>query len=136
MSPIVERLESRTLFSTSFLSQLTPTPTVTGNTIPGNGDVNPYGVAIVQTFESGGKLHAGDVLVSNFNDSDNLQGTGTTIVEINSKTGCAIDVFSGPKRTWPDDRAGSFAGWFRSGRQRARGFRGESRRAGIASDHQ
>lgn len=47
---------------------------------PGDGDVNPYGVAVVG--HSDGRLVAGDVLVSNFNDSNNLQGTGRTIVEI------------------------------------------------------
>jgi len=49
-------------------------------TVPANGDVNPYGVAVVPT--SVGALHRGDVLVSNFNDSANLQGTGTTIVQV------------------------------------------------------
>ena len=50
------------------------------STVPANGDVNPYGVAVVPA--SVGTLHRGDVLVSNFNDSANLQGTGTTIVQI------------------------------------------------------
>lgn len=50
------------------------------STVPANGDVNPYGVAIVQ--RSTGKLVQGHVLVSNFNNKDNLQGTGTTIVDI------------------------------------------------------
>ena len=50
------------------------------STIPANGDVNPYGVAIVP--QSHGRLTAGDVLVSNFNNDANQQGTGTTIVEI------------------------------------------------------
>jgi hypothetical protein len=50
------------------------------STVPSNGDVNPYGVAVVQ--QSQGMLHRGDVLVSNFNDSGNLQGTGSTIVEV------------------------------------------------------
>ncbi|HUK67649.1 MAG TPA: hypothetical protein VLW50_02670 [Streptosporangiaceae bacterium] len=49
------------------------------STVPKNGDVNPYGVAVVQ--RSTGSLHRGDVLVSNFNNSKNRQGTGTTIVE-------------------------------------------------------
>jgi hypothetical protein len=56
------------------------TLTVVSSTVPGNGDVNPYGVAVVG--HSLGKLHKGDVLVSNFNNSLNQQGTGTTIVEI------------------------------------------------------
>jgi hypothetical protein len=50
------------------------------STVPANGDVNPYGVAIVPA--STGSLVAGSVLVSNFNNAANLQGTGTTIVEI------------------------------------------------------
>jgi sugar lactone lactonase YvrE len=55
-----------------------------GSTVPKNGDVNPYGMALVQ--RSTGRLVAGDVLVSNFNNAKNLQGTGTTIVEM-SPTG-------------------------------------------------
>jgi hypothetical protein len=43
------------------------------------GDVNPYGVAVVP--RSGGKLVRGDVLVSNFNNAMNQQGTGSSIVE-------------------------------------------------------
>ena len=53
---------------------------VIASTVPRNGDVNPYGVAVVR--RTTGRLIAGDVLVSNFNNSANLQGTGTTIVEI------------------------------------------------------
>ena len=50
------------------------------STVPGNGDVNPYGVAVVH--RSQGRLRRGDVLVSNFNDKANQQGTGSTIVEV------------------------------------------------------
>ena len=50
------------------------------STVPGNGDVNPYGVA--QIRRTVGKLRAGHILISNFNDSGNTQGTGTTIVEV------------------------------------------------------
>jgi hypothetical protein len=57
--------------------------TVNSSTIPSNGDVNPYGVAFVPAgFPAGGALAAGDVLVTNFNNGDNLQGTGTTIVQL------------------------------------------------------
>ncbi len=53
------------------------------STIPANGDLNPYGVAFVpEGFAAGGIIAAGDVLVSNFNSSANLQGTGTTIVQV------------------------------------------------------
>ena len=50
------------------------------STIPANGDLNPYGVAVVPS--SIGNLVAGDILVSNFNNSNNKQGEGSTIVEI------------------------------------------------------
>jgi hypothetical protein len=50
------------------------------STVPANGDINPYGVAVVP--RTTGKLVRGDVLVSNFNNAANAQGTGSTIVEI------------------------------------------------------
>jgi hypothetical protein len=56
------------------------TITTVASTIPSNGDLNPYGVARVPTTT--GSLTKGNVLVSNFNNSGNLQGTGTTIVQI------------------------------------------------------
>src|ERR1035437_3406118 len=49
------------------------------STVPKNGDVNPYGMALVP--KSSGLLVKGDILVSNFNNSKNLQGTWTTIIE-------------------------------------------------------
>jgi hypothetical protein len=49
-------------------------------TQPANGDQNPYGIVTVP--ESVGSLHRGDLLVSNFNNAANTQGTGTTIVQI------------------------------------------------------
>jgi len=59
------------------------TITTVASTIPKNGDLNPYGVAVVP--RSLGKLHKGDVLVSNFNSKANTQGTGTTIVQVSPK---------------------------------------------------
>ena len=56
------------------------TITTVASTVPKNGDVNPYGVAVVARSKD--RLHQGDVLVSNFNDKGNAQGTGTTIVEV------------------------------------------------------
>lgn len=53
---------------------------VVASTVPSNGDVNPYGIA--QVLQSAGALVAGNILVSNFNSNANLQGTGTTIVQI------------------------------------------------------
>jgi hypothetical protein len=55
-------------------------PSTLASTVPANGDVNPYGIVTVPN--SIGALHRGDLLVSNFNNSDNLQGTGSTIVQI------------------------------------------------------
>jgi len=65
--------------ATSFLGQLGSRSQV-ASTVPADGDVNPYGVAAVPT--SAGRLTAGDILVSNFNDKANVQGTGTTIVQV------------------------------------------------------
>jgi hypothetical protein len=55
------------------------------STVPGNGDVNPYGVAVVP--RSIGRLEQDHVLVSNFNNAGNLQGTGTTIVQVSPGDG-------------------------------------------------
>ncbi len=58
------------------------------STVPSNGDVNPYGVAVVP--RTVGNLTAGDVLTSNFNNSRNLQGTGTTIMEVSPSGKAAV----------------------------------------------
>ncbi|HKF24105.1 MAG TPA: hypothetical protein VKE93_21210 [Candidatus Angelobacter sp.] len=50
------------------------------STVPANGDVNPYGVALIPA--SKGKLVEGNILISNFNNGKNQQGTGSTIVQI------------------------------------------------------
>ena len=63
----------------SFIGRF-PTNSQVASTVPANGDVNPYGVAVVQHSE--GMLQSGNVLVSNFNDAGNFQGTGTTIVQV------------------------------------------------------
>ncbi len=64
---------------TPFLAQFS-TVTNVASTVPSDGDVNPYGIVSVPTTT--GNLVAGDTLVSNFNDRSNVQGTGTTIVQI------------------------------------------------------
>jgi len=64
---------------TPFIGGFTKVSTI-ASTVPHNGDVNPYGVAVVP--RSVGRLVRGDVLVSNFNAKSNLQGTGKTIVQI------------------------------------------------------
>jgi hypothetical protein len=56
---------------------------VNSSTIPANGDVNPYGVAFVpEGFPTDAAIAAGDVLIANFNNSANVQGAGTTIVQL------------------------------------------------------
>jgi hypothetical protein len=65
--------------SQAFIGELESTRQI-ASTIPANGDLNPYGLAVIP--RSNGHLKAGDALVSNFNNSGNLQGIGTTIVEI------------------------------------------------------
>lgn len=66
-------------FISSFhkITTLSPTAPTSGSA---KGDINPYGVAVVPG--STGKLVKGDVLVSNFNNAQNQQGTGSSIVEI------------------------------------------------------
>jgi hypothetical protein len=48
------------------------------STVTDNGDLNPYAVVVAPV--SAGKIAKDDVLVDNFNNLSNLQGTGTTIV--------------------------------------------------------
>jgi hypothetical protein len=57
------------------------------STIPPTGpaELNPYGVAIAPpNFPTTGTLQPGDMLVANFNNSSNVQGTGSTLVRITS----------------------------------------------------
>nr|WP_090553110.1 hypothetical protein [Paraburkholderia caballeronis] len=54
------------------------------NTVPDNGDQNPYAIIVAPT--SSGAIQQGDVLVDNFNNAANLQGTGTTIVDYHPDT--------------------------------------------------
>jgi hypothetical protein len=63
--------------------------TTIASTVPANGDVNPYGVAVIP--RSTGHLWRGNTLVSNFNNAatkanpGGVQGTGTTIVQISPR---------------------------------------------------
>jgi hypothetical protein len=53
-------------------------------TVTNNGDLNPYAVIVAPV--AAGKIQQGDVLVDNFNNISNLQGTGTTIIDYNPVT--------------------------------------------------
>jgi len=63
----------------SFISRFHNISTI-ASTVPANGDINPYGIAVIP--HSVGRLTRGHVLISNFNAASNFQGTGTTIVDI------------------------------------------------------
>lgn len=65
--------------ATAFLTPLHTVSTI-ASTVPANGDVNPYGIALVPATV--GKLQRGNLLISNFNNKTSGQGTGTTIVQI------------------------------------------------------
>lgn len=82
--------------STPFLDTL-HTVTRVASTVPANGDVNPYG--IVSVSQSVGDLRRSSTLVSNFNASSNLQGTGTTIVEVTPRG--RVSVFAHIERPLP-----------------------------------
>ena len=65
------------------LSFLPKTPQKSASTNAPSGDLNPYGVAFVPSnFVKDGPLKRGNILVSNFNGPGNLQGTGTSIVQV------------------------------------------------------
>jgi hypothetical protein len=71
-------------------------PALSTSTIPATGDQNPYGVAFVpEGFAPGGPLNANDVLVSNFNNGMNVQGTGTTIMQVKQSGAPALVFFQG-----------------------------------------
>ena len=57
-----------------------------GSTVdPINGDQNPYGLDVAKI--DAGKLKRGDLVVCNFNNSANVQGTGTTIIALHPNVG-------------------------------------------------
>ncbi|MBB5372225.1 NHL repeat-containing protein [Acidocella aromatica] len=55
------------------------------STEPANGDQNPYAILVAPV--SAGSVQVGDVLVDNFNNQGNFQGTGSTIVDYRPSTG-------------------------------------------------
>ena len=54
------------------------------SSVTDNGDLNPYAVVVAPV--SAGRIARDDVLVDNFNDVSNLQGTGTTIIDYRPST--------------------------------------------------
>jgi hypothetical protein len=76
-------LPARADTPTGFLQTVRRHTTLT-TTVTENGDLNPY--AIVVAPVTAGRIQQGDVLVDNFNNISNLQGTGGTIVDYNPVT--------------------------------------------------
>lgn len=70
--------------STAFLSGIKKHRLLT-TTSPENGDQNPY--ALVVAPVAAGSVQKNDVLVDNFNNIGNLQGTGRTIIDYRPSTG-------------------------------------------------
>src|SRR5262249_3770512 len=81
----VAQAQTTTAASRSFLGLLPFDPTISASIVPANGDQNPYGVAVIPR----------GYLVSNFNNSDNLQGTGTTIQMV-LRNGTTSTFYQGP----------------------------------------
>jgi len=69
--------------SKGFLENIHKHTTLTSTAIA-NGDLNPYAVVVAPV--AAGTVHKGDVLIGNFNNISNLQGTGTTIIDYNPET--------------------------------------------------
>lgn len=87
-----------TLVAAQDLHTIFPLPPPSVSTIAANGDVNPYGLAFApKNLGAGWTLQPGDILVSNFNDLNNLQGRGSTIVRVD-KAGRVSTFYNGPQQ--------------------------------------
>jgi hypothetical protein len=97
-----------------------PSPVRVVSTVPANGDVNPYGAAFVPgNFDtSSGPLKHGDILISNFNNKSNLQGTGSTIVRVPA-SGSPSLFFQGGAGLGLSTALGTLAGRIRGSGQRS-----------------
>ncbi len=67
----------------SILASLNTTTTI-GSTIV-NGQQNPYGLDVAKA--TAGNITAGDLVVCNFNNKNNVQGTGTTLLALHPQPG-------------------------------------------------
>jgi uncharacterized protein (TIGR03118 family) len=87
----------------------------TFSTVAANGDQNPYGVAFVPSgFKGSGKLQAGDLLVSNFNNkgaTGGQQGLGSTIVRVTPQ-GATSTFFTGTSQLGLTTALGVLKGGF------------------------
>jgi len=69
----------------SVLKTLNHITTIGSAVDPVTGDVNPYGLDVAKV--SAGKIEAGDLVVCDFNDRENVQGTGNAIIALHPKPG-------------------------------------------------
>lgn len=69
----------------SILKQLDTLTTIGSAVDPIGGDQNPYGLDVARV--TAGKLQAGDLVVCDFNDRANVQGTGSAIVALHPMPG-------------------------------------------------
>jgi len=69
------------------------------STSPSNGDLNPYGLINVPFGFPTGSIGTGQLLVSNFNNSANVQGQGTTIIAVDPASGKTSLFFQGTAGT-------------------------------------
>jgi hypothetical protein len=69
-----------------------------GSTVPANGDQNPYAMVVAPV--TAGTVQKDDLLVDNFNNRNNLQGTGTTIMDYRPSTG-QMSIFATIPRDLP-----------------------------------
>lgn len=69
----------------SVLATLNTEQTIGSAVNPVNGDVNPYGLDVAKV--TSGKVTAGDLVVCNFNDKENVQGTGNSILALHPVVG-------------------------------------------------
>jgi hypothetical protein len=85
---------------------------LTYSIVPTNGDANPYGVVIPGPAFKGATVQPGDILVSNFNNVDNLMGTGSTIVRIDANGNLTTFYTALPANIGLDNALGLFKAGF------------------------
>jgi hypothetical protein len=72
-----------------------PVVPVQVSTAPANGDLNPYGLMNVPPGFLAGTIRTGQLLVSNFNNSANIQGKGISIIAVDPRSGRSSLFFEG-----------------------------------------
>lgn len=69
----------------SILATLNTATTIGSTVDPNTGDVNPYGLDIAPA--DSGLIHRGDLVVCDFNNNQNVQGTGNSIIALAPQAG-------------------------------------------------